>query len=1431
MRSLIGRRELPCAWMLAFVALAVLLLSSITLAKNQAAVVNAGVDQAIAPVSATATLDATVTDDGLPNPPAAFTVLWTKQSGPGNVTFGNATAVDTTATFSAAGTYVLRLTAADSVLQAYDQVTIGVSARTALPAKIEAEDYRYGGEGIAYHDTKKGNSGRQYRSDNVDIYACADTGGGYCVSAIAAGEWLAYDVSVPVTDNYAITFRVADKKKSQQLHVMLDNTNVTGTVQYDTGGLNNWQDVTAQNVQLTSGDHVLKVVFDASKSSNSINYIKVTHGNAAPVVNAGYDDQITLPNNATLDATVSDDGWPNYPGNVTTLWTKLSGPGTVTFGNANAVDTTAAFSAAGAYVLRLTATDSALQAYDEVTITVNSDQQNQAPVVNAGVDQAIVLPNNATLDATVTDDGKPNPPGTYTVLWTKQSGPGTVTFGNATVVDTTATFGAAGTYVLRLTADDDALTAYDELTVTVVVLAEGTVILPAKIQAEDYRTGGEGVGYHDTSSGNYGGQYRSDDVDIYTCSDTGGGYEVRNIVADEWLAFNVFVPCTSKYTFTLRMSTGGSQMPFHVMMDTTNVTGAVTSTPLSGYQDTVTNDVQLTAGTHVMKIAFDATYSYTYALNYIDIAGSTPPTVDVGSDLTITLPANSVSLDATVTDDGLPDPPGAFTVRWTVSSGPSYGIVTFGDKNAIDTTATFDTPGVYVLRLTADDSIATGCDELTITVNDVSVRVDLPGRLEAEDYSDQGEGVSYHDTTSGNSGGVYRSDGVDIEACGDTGGGYDVGWIVAGEWLAFDVEVSETRCYDIVARVTSATSSRQMHVEVDGEDVTGAMAFDSTGGWTNVIAQGVHLTAGKHVVKVVMDTGDFKLNYVDVLNETYEKYIVEDGVAKADIVISGNPPRSVTLAANELRSIIQQITGATLPIVTAPTGAEVHIYVGQSSYTDTLGVTAAGLKYDAFKMASGSNWLVLIGRDTDYQEPNPSTEAGWDAVTGEHWGFPPSSTGVSYTYQYNSELNIWQGDGSGSLQAVYAFLYDLGCRWYFPGEIGEVIPDLDDIGLPAVNRTVEPDFGFRQFFQYYNEFIRGGADEVKWQLRLGLNNGEEVMGPMRGHGINLVHERDEVKQAHPEWFALWNGVRQTDYMGAGAPCLSAQGLRDSNVSFIRAVFDIYDPPSVNITPNDGYATLCECPLCEGKSTPDRGWSGLLSDYVFDYVNYVASEVYKTHPDKMVTALAYTTYYLPPEKIAQMSPNVAIVFCRWRSWFTDPAEEQKYNDAIAAWKAKLPSGKVFIWDYYLHARPPGNTYTGIPVYFMAIIRRDLRSLKGVSGGDFIEVQRNWPAWNLPYHALATNHLNCYLTARLYWDANQDVGAMLEEYYVKFYGPAASQMKTFVEYCEQNWPNAPGNPSIIAQMRTRLNAAIAAAAGTGIYADRIALVDDFLAAAEE
>jgi hypothetical protein len=91
--------------------------------------------------------------------------------------------------------------------------------------------------------------------------------------------------------------------------------------------------------------------------------------NSAPVVSAGADQSITLPAAANLNGAAADDGLPT--GSLTTTWTLLSGPAPVSFGNPANLSTSATFSAAGTYTLRLSASDSALAASDDIVIVVN----------------------------------------------------------------------------------------------------------------------------------------------------------------------------------------------------------------------------------------------------------------------------------------------------------------------------------------------------------------------------------------------------------------------------------------------------------------------------------------------------------------------------------------------------------------------------------------------------------------------------------------------------------------------------------------------------------------------------------------------------------------------------------------------------------------------------------------------------------------------------------------------------------------------------------------------------------------------------------------------------------------------------------------------------------------------------------------------------
>ncbi len=120
------------------------------------------------------------------------------------------------------------------------------------------------------------------------------------------------------------------------------------------------------------GDSLVQLVVNDGSEDSTADTVVITVQpvNLPPAVNAGSDSAITLPiDTVSLNGSASDDGLP--AGTLTIAWSQVSGPGTVTFEPANAAVTTARFSASGAYVLRLTASDGALSASAEVTITVN----------------------------------------------------------------------------------------------------------------------------------------------------------------------------------------------------------------------------------------------------------------------------------------------------------------------------------------------------------------------------------------------------------------------------------------------------------------------------------------------------------------------------------------------------------------------------------------------------------------------------------------------------------------------------------------------------------------------------------------------------------------------------------------------------------------------------------------------------------------------------------------------------------------------------------------------------------------------------------------------------------------------------------------------------------------------------------------------------
>jgi len=198
----------------------------------------------------------------------------------------------------------------------------------------------------------------------------------------------------------------------------------------------------------------------------------------------------------------------------------------------------------------------------------------------------------------------------------------------------------------------------------------------------------------------------------------------------------------------------------------------------------------------------------------------------------------------------------------------------FNDDGIIDATgASIDhqypgSGGYMAVLIVSDGSGLSDTASVPIFVDGapyLGTPLQIPGMIEAEYYDLGGEGIAYHDSSSGNDGGALRNEDVDIEPTSDDGGGYDVGWINDGEWLRYTVNVAAAGNYDIRMRVAEFFPGGVVHLEMNGVDLIGPQSVPPTGGlqnWTTIIVPNVRLAAGQQTLRVVANAGGWSLNYI-----------------------------------------------------------------------------------------------------------------------------------------------------------------------------------------------------------------------------------------------------------------------------------------------------------------------------------------------------------------------------------------------------------------------------------------------------------------------------------------------------------------------------------------------------------------------------------------
>ena len=465
---------------------------------NQPPVVNAGPDVNTTTTSP-AHLAGSVGDDGLSGP---LTKQWSQLAGPGTAFFTAPTQPVTDVSFSAAGNYTLQLSSSDGEFSSSDTVDVSVQEPppgTILEVAVAA----------SWDDAEEQPTTTVRSSADLDMVVDGTInqviGLRFLNLAIPPGATIASAYVQFTTDsaNSSATQLTLAGQASDNPPTFLTNIGnistrprTTATVPWapvawsvvGEAGPNQRtpelasivQEITNRPGWLSGNALVLVITGTGCRNASTwdraatlapklvVRYLTSAPINQPPAVNAGPDVTAVITTAAQLSGTVTDDG---LPGPLTIQWSKLSGPGTVTFTGPNQAVTNVTFSALGTYTCQLSAFDGEFTRTDTVVVTVQAS--NQAPAVNAGPDVATAITSSAHLAGTASDDGLAAP---LSIQWSMLSGPGTATFTAPAQAVSDVSFSAVGSYTLQLSAFDGEFTSTDTVVVTVTPANQAPVV-------------------------------------------------------------------------------------------------------------------------------------------------------------------------------------------------------------------------------------------------------------------------------------------------------------------------------------------------------------------------------------------------------------------------------------------------------------------------------------------------------------------------------------------------------------------------------------------------------------------------------------------------------------------------------------------------------------------------------------------------------------------------------------------------------------------------------------------------------------------------------------------------------------------------------------------------------------------------------------------
>jgi hypothetical protein len=257
----------------------------------------------------------------------------------------------------------------------------------------------------------------------------------------------------------------------------------------------------------------------------------------------------------------------------------------------------------------------------------------------------------------------------------------------------------------------------------------------------------------------------------------------------------------------------------------------------------------------------------------------------------------------------------------------------------------------------------------------------VPGMIQAEDFSAGG----YWDATPGNSGGVYRATDVDIEATTDAGGGFNVGWISAGEWLDYTIHVPKAGFYDLTARIASPHSGKTMRFLLNGQSLTGDVAVSLTGGWQKwqSVRQSVQLPAGTHRLTLMAVTNGFNVNWISLTTAAGPTHVLPATIQAEDFLddaywdsTAGNAGGVYRQTDVDLQATTDAGGGFNVGWITAGEWLEYAVHINTAGYFDLAARIASP--------HSGKSFAVLVSNVNvtgNISVPNTGGHQSWRTVT------------------------------------------------------------------------------------------------------------------------------------------------------------------------------------------------------------------------------------------------------------------------------------------------------------------------------------------------------------------------------------------------------------------------------------------------------------------